>query len=27
VAGGDRKDTIVKATLLDNVTPDMKIYG
>jgi len=27
VAGGDRKGTIVKATLLDKVAPHMKIYG
>lgn len=27
VAGGKRKGTIVEATLLDHVTPQMKIYG
>jgi acyl-CoA reductase-like NAD-dependent aldehyde dehydrogenase len=27
VAGGERKDTVVEATLLDNVTQDMKIYS
>jgi len=27
VAGGERKDTVVEATLLDNVTRDMKIYS
>jgi acyl-CoA reductase-like NAD-dependent aldehyde dehydrogenase len=27
VAGGERKDTVVEATLLDSVTRDMKIYS
>jgi vanillin dehydrogenase len=27
VAGGKRKDTVVEATLLDHVTPKMKIYN
>ncbi len=27
IAGGNRQGTIVEATLIDNVTPDMKIYS